>query len=58
MGDVVYLEKKPAPKPAGSYANYYCLKCHRDFFRIFADGEVQCYTCGAHMSNLEVQMKK
>jgi DNA-directed RNA polymerase subunit RPC12/RpoP len=53
---VVYLEKKLLnPVPADK--SYYCLRCDRDFFRLYADGEVRCYTCGSEMTNLRVTME-
>jgi transcription elongation factor Elf1 len=44
----------PRPKPAGWGAQYYCLRCDADEFRLYASGNVHCAHCGALMRNLEL----
>ena len=38
--------------PASSGAQYYCLRCDADEFRLYASGNVHCAHCGALMRNL------
>jgi hypothetical protein len=33
-------------------AQYYCLRCDADEFRLYASGSVHCAHCGALMRNL------
>jgi len=42
----------PRPKPGGWGAQYYCLRCDADEFRLYASGNVHCAHCGAFMRNL------
>jgi ribosomal protein L37AE/L43A len=37
-----------------SGAQYYCLRCDCDEFRLYATGMVHCAQCGALMRNLAV----
>jgi hypothetical protein len=37
-----------------SGAQYYCLRCDADEFRLYASGMVHCAHCGAMMRNLLV----
>jgi hypothetical protein len=39
-------------QPASCGAQYYCLRCDADEFRLFASGSVHCAHCGALMRNL------
>jgi hypothetical protein len=39
-------------KPANWGAQYYCLRCDADQFRLYASGSVHCAHCGAFMRNL------
>jgi hypothetical protein len=40
-------------RPAANWgAQYYCLRCDADEFRLFASGSVHCAHCGALMRNL------
>jgi hypothetical protein len=43
--------RSPAPD---SGAQYYCLRCDADEFRLYASGMVHCAHCGALMRNLLV----
>ena len=38
--------------PANWGAQYYCLRCDADEFRLYASGNVHCAHCGAFMRNL------
>ena len=38
--------------PASWGAQYYCLRCDADEFRLYASGSVHCAHCGALMRNL------
>ncbi len=40
------------PQPATWGAQYYCLRCDADEFRLYASGSVHCAHCGALMRNL------
>ena len=40
------------PQPASWGAQYYCLRCDADEFRLYASGSVHCAHCGALMRNL------
>jgi transcription elongation factor Elf1 len=40
------------PEPANWGAQYYCLRCDADEFRLHASGNVHCAHCGALMRNL------
>ena len=40
------------PHAAGCGAQYYCLRCDADEFRLYASGSVHCAHCGALMRNL------
>ena len=40
--------------PHDSGAQYYCLRCDGDEFRLYASGVVHCAQCGALMRNLLV----
>lgn len=42
----------PRPKAGGWGAQYYCLRCDADEFRLYASGNVHCAHCGAFMRNL------
>jgi hypothetical protein len=42
----------PRSRPAGWGAQYYCLRCDADEFRLYASGNVHCAHCGAFMRNL------
>lgn len=58
MGEVVYLpgaekEKESVPNTSGFYC---CTHCAKDFFRVFEDGSVTCYSCGRKITNLLVKM--
>src|SRR5260221_670924 len=54
-GNVVRLadhprRRKPAQRaivPPDSAANYYCLRCEGDRFRLYASGMIHCAHCGA-----------
>jgi len=39
-------------RPATWGAQYYCLRCDADEFRLYASGNVHCAHCGALMRNL------
>ena len=39
-------------------AQYYCLRCDGDEFRLYASGMVHCAHCGALMRNLLVSAAK
>ncbi len=39
------------PQPSWG-AQYYCLRCDGDEFRLYASGSVHCAHCGALMRNL------
>ena len=41
-----------------SGAQYYCLRCDGDEFRLYASGLVHCAHCGALMRNLLVSSSK
>ena len=41
-----------------SGAQYYCLRCDGDEFRLYASGMVHCAHCGALMRNLLVSSTK
>jgi ribosomal protein L37AE/L43A len=41
-----------------SGAQYYCLRCDGDEFRLYATGVVHCGQCGALMRNLLVASTK
>jgi hypothetical protein len=61
-GNIVRLadhprRRKPAQRavvPQDSAANYYCLRCEGDRFRVYASGMIHCAHCGALMRNLLV----
>ena len=38
--------------PGNWGAQYYCLRCDADEFRLYASGNVHCAHCGAFMRNL------
>lgn len=40
-----------APEPA---AQYFCLRCEAEGFRLYASGRVNCARCGALIRNLRV----
>ena len=40
------------PQRGGWGAQYYCLRCDADEFRLYASGSVHCAHCGALMRNL------
>lgn len=42
----------PRKPPANWGAQYYCLRCDADEFRLYASGNVHCAHCGAFMRNL------
>jgi hypothetical protein len=42
----------PRSGPANWGAQYYCLRCDADEFRLYASGNVHCAHCGAFMRNL------
>lgn len=42
----------PRSQPASWGAQYYCLRCDADHFRLYASGSVHCAHCGAFMRNL------
>lgn len=44
----------PRTLTAGSSAQYYCLRCDADEFRLYASGSVHCAHCGALMRNLSL----
>ena len=46
------LAALPRPKAGGWGAQYYCLRCDADEFRLYASGNVHCAHCGAFMRNL------
>ena len=46
-------DASPRPQPAGG-AQYYCLRCDADEFRLYASGNVHCARCGALMRNLSL----
>jgi ribosomal protein L37AE/L43A len=49
----------PQRAPAqDSPAQYYCLRCDADEFRLYASGMVHCAHCGALMRNLLVSAAK
>jgi DNA-directed RNA polymerase subunit RPC12/RpoP len=56
VNNVLYLKTRK-PKEVKRTGVYECLSCRRDFFRIMEDGNIECYTCGKTMSNLEVVKK-
>lgn len=39
-------------QPANWGAQYFCLRCDADEFRLYASGNVHCAHCGALMRNL------
>lgn len=42
-----------SPRPQAAFgAQYYCLRCDADEFRLYASGNVHCARCGALMRNL------
>jgi hypothetical protein len=43
--------RRKAP-PTNWGAQYYCLRCDADEFRLYASGNVHCAHCGAFMRNL------
>ena len=47
-----------APRAQDSGAQYYCLRCDGDEFRLYATGVVHCAHCGALMRNLLVASTK
>ena len=42
----------PRSRPAGRGAQYYCMRCDADEFRLYSSGNVHCARCGAFMRNL------
>ena len=67
MENIVRLEdyrrrragRGPQRAPAqDSGAQYYCLRCDADEFRLYASGMVHCAHCGALMRNLLVSAAK
>lgn len=40
--------------PASWSAQYFCLRCDADEFRLYASGSVHCAHCGAFMRNLSL----
>jgi hypothetical protein len=32
--------------------HYYCLSCDADVFKLFADGNIRCTSCGSAMRNI------
>lgn len=42
---------------AGWGAQYFCLRCDADEFRLYASGNVHCAHCGALMRNLALSTK-
>jgi len=40
------------PQAAGFGAQYYCLRCDADEFRLYASGNVHCARCAALIRNL------
>jgi ribosomal protein L37AE/L43A len=41
-------------QPANWGAQYYCLRCDADEFKLYAAGSVHCAHCGALMRNLSI----
>jgi hypothetical protein len=56
VNNVLYLKTRK-PKEVKRPGIYECVSCRRDFFRVLENGNVECYTCGETMSNLEVVKK-
>jgi hypothetical protein len=56
LNNVLYLKTRK-PKEVKRPGIYECVSCRRDFFRVLENGNVECYTCGETMSNLEVVKK-
>ena len=36
--------------------DYYCMRCDNNSFRLQADGEIYCESCGSKMVNLYVSV--
>ena len=47
-----------APAAQEGTAQYYCLRCDADDFKLYASGMVHCAHCGALMRNLLVSSTK
>ena len=55
LADYRKRRRQAAPlraQPANWGAQYYCLRCDADEFRLYASGSVHCAHCGALMRNL------
>lgn len=46
------------PRVQDGRAQYYCLRCDGDEFRLYASGMVHCAHCGSLMRNLLVNGSK
>ncbi|HEX7052760.1 MAG TPA: hypothetical protein VF211_02355 [Burkholderiales bacterium] len=46
------LDAAPRARQGNWGAQYYCLRCDADEFRLYASGSVHCARCGAFMRNL------
>lgn len=45
-------------RPHDGRAQYYCLRCDGDEFRLYASGMVHCSHCGSMMRNLLINGSK
>jgi ribosomal protein L37AE/L43A len=44
-------QRAAAPEPG---AQYFCLRCETDQFRLYATGTIHCAKCGALIRNIRV----
>ena len=49
------VKKKRRYEDVSQGAEFYCLKCSGDTFKLWESGDISCVGCGAHMSNIWVR---
>jgi ribosomal protein L37AE/L43A len=49
--------QRAAARPEAG-AQYYCLRCEAEEFRIFASGSVHCAKCGSMIRNIHVDSQR
>jgi ribosomal protein L37AE/L43A len=39
-------------------AQWVCLRCNTEEFKLYTDGMIKCADCGAHLNNITVNFKE
>jgi DNA-directed RNA polymerase subunit RPC12/RpoP len=57
-----YRRRKATAQRAGATAEpgaqYFCLRCEAEDFRLYASGTIHCAKCGALIRNINVAVKE